>query len=145
MRYATGGIFAIFFEHGVDDDDSSDFVGEESMANDLGFRERREQELQAWRENLNTIGMGDMYGMMGILPEGIHAKQVSPSRPNTAFDAFVISLVRQIGSALGVPAEVLLLNFDSSYSASCGALLEAWKLFNYWRTWWITNFCQPAA
>ncbi|MBQ9565650.1 MAG: hypothetical protein IJU98_08700, partial [Synergistaceae bacterium] len=43
----------------------------------------------------------------------------------------------------GVPAEVLFLNFESSYSASRGALLEAWKLFHYWRGWWADNFCQP--
>lgn len=143
MAAVIGGIFAIFFEHGVDDDDSSDFVGEESMASDLGLREQREEELKAWREGLSTVGVNDMYGMIADLPERTRAKSVSPSRPNTAFDAFVLSLVRQIGSALGIPAEVLLLNFEASYSASRGALLEAWKLFNYWRTWWVTNFCQP--
>ena len=37
----------------------------------------------------------------------------------------------------------MFLNFEASYSASRGALLEAWKLFNYWRQWWVTNFCQP--
>ena len=35
------------------------------------------------------------------------------------------------------------LNFQSSYSASRGALLEAWKVFRYWRSWWEINFCQP--
>ena len=143
MAAVIGGIFAIFFEHGVNDDDSSDFVGEESMASDLGLRERREEALDEWREGLKTIGMNDMYGMIADLPERTSAKSVSPARPNTAFDAFVLSLVRQIGSALGIPAEVLLLNFESSYSASRGALLEGWKLFNYWRNWWVTNFCQP--
>ena len=113
------------------------------MAGELGFRERNEKEIEELGKTLDTYGVGDMYGLTGILPEGVHAKQISPSRPNSAFDAFVLSLVRQIGSALGVPAEVLLLNFDSSYSASRGALLEAWKLFNYWRNWWVTNFCQP--
>ena len=105
------------------------------MASDLGLREQREEELKAWREGLSTVGVNDMYGMIADLPERTRAKSVSPSRPNTAFDAFVLSLVRQIGSALGIPAEVLLLNFEASYSASRGALLEAWKLFNYWRTW----------
>ncbi len=113
------------------------------MASDLGLREQREEELKAWREGLSTVGVNDMYGMIADLPERTRAKSVSPARPNTAFDAFVLSLVRQIGSALGIPAEVLLLNFEASYSASRGALLEAWKLFNYWRTWWVTNFCQP--
>ena len=134
MAAVIGGIFAIFFEHGVDDDDSSDFIGEESMASNLGLHEEQKEELKAWRESLNTVGVNDMYGMIADLPERTRAKSVSPARPNTAFDAFVISLVRQIGSALGIPAEVLFLNFEASYSASRGALLEAWKLL---------NFCQP--
>ena len=142
MAAVIGGIFAIFFEHsGIDD--NSEYVGEESMASDLGMAERRESELQSWRDGLNAIGMNDMYGMIADLPERTQAKSISPARPNTAFDAFVTSLVRQIGSALGIPAEVLFLNFESSYSASRGALLEAWKLFKYWRSWWVANFCQP--
>ena len=35
------------------------------------------------------------------------------------------------------------MQFTSSYSASRGALLEAWKLFHYWREWFAANFCQP--
>ena len=143
MAAVIGGIFAIFFEHGVDDDDSSDFVGEESMASDLGLREKKEEELKQWRDSVEKIGVDDMYGMIADLPERTRAKSVSPARPNSAFDAFVMSLVRQIGSSVSIPAEVLFLNFTSSYSASRGALLEAWKLFNYWRNWWVTNFCQP--
>lgn len=143
MAAVIGGIFAIFFEHEADNDESSDYVGEESMASDLGIQEREEKELDDWRERVKGIGVNDMYGMIADLPERTTAKSLSPARPNTAFDAFVTSLVRQIGSALGIPAEVLFLNFESSYSASRGALLEAWKLFNYWRKWWITNFCQP--
>ena len=143
MAAVIGGIFAIFFEHGVDDDDMSDYIGEEEMASDLGVREREQQELETWRESLSTFGISDMYGMIADLPKRTRAKSVTPGRPNTAFDAFVMSLVRQIGSALGIPAEVLFLNFESSYSASRGALLEAWKLFRYWRSWWVTNFCQP--
>lgn len=143
MAAVIGGIFAIFFEHGADSDDLSDYIGEESMASDLGLREEQKEALQAWRESLNTVGVSDMYGMIADLPERTRAKSISPARPNTAFDAFVMSLVRQIGSALGIPAEVLFLNFESSYSASRGALLEAWKLFRYWRSWWVTNFCQP--
>ncbi len=143
MAAVIGGIFAIFFEHGVDNDDMSDFIGEEEMASDLGAREQERQDFEEWRESLNTFGINDMYGMIADLPKHTRAKSVSPARPNTAFDAFVMSLVRQIGSALGIPAEVLFLNFESSYSASRGALLEAWKLFRYWRNWWEVNFCQP--
>ena len=143
MAAVIGGMFAIFFEHSAEDD-SSEFVGEESMASSLGTKEEKRDYYLNWRESIKDIDIQrDMYGMISDLPENTAAKTVSPARPNTAFDAFVTSLVRQIGSALGIPAEVLFLNFESSYSASRGALLEAWKLFNYWRSWWVANFCQP--
>ena len=135
MAAVVGGIFAVFFEHEARDD----AIGEEEYASELGTGADPED----FSRMINSMSMDDMYGMIADLPEGVKATQLSPSRPNRYFDAFVLSLVRQIGSALGVPAEVLLLNFNSSYSASRGALLEAWKLFNYWRTWWVTNFCQP--
>ena len=112
------------------------------MTSNLGLHEEQREALQAWRESLNTVGVNDMYGMIADLPERTRAKSISPARPNTAFDAFIMSLVRQIGSVLSIPVEVLFLNFESSYSASRGALLEAWKLLRYWRSWWVTNFCQ---
>ncbi|MBR2208912.1 MAG: phage portal protein, partial [Synergistaceae bacterium] len=144
MAAVIGGIFAIFFTRNIDDNGYlSDYVGEDGMLDDLNIRQERQKEMQEWRENLQSIGIDAMYGAMAQLPEGVKPASVSPARPNSAFDAFVTALVRQIGSALGLPAEVLLLNFTSSYSASRGALLEAWKLFRYWRQWWISNFCQP--
>ena len=121
----------------------SEYVGEDGMLDELSIRQERQQEIEEWKENLQTLGIDAMYGAMAQLPEGIKPESVSPARPNSAFDAFVTALTRQIGSALGIPAEVLLLNFTSSYSASRGALLEAWKLFRYWREWWVSNFCQP--
>lgn len=48
----------------------------------------------------------------------------SPGRPNSAFDPFFQAIVRQIGAAIGVPAGVLMLMFNSSYTAS-KAELEA--------------------
>lgn len=142
MAAVIGGIFAIFFTHGADDE-LDDEMGDEEYASVLGQHDKDEKELAEWRKTIQTLGVNDMYGMIADLPKRTKATSVSPARPNTAFDAFVMSLVRQIGSALGIPAEVLFLNFTSSYSASRGALLEAWKLFHYWRNWWAVNFCQP--
>lgn len=42
----------------------------------------------------------------------------TPGRPNSAFDPFFQAIVRQIGAAIGVPAGVLMLMFNSSYTAS---------------------------
>lgn len=66
-----------------------------------------------------------------------------PKRPNTAFDPFVLAVLRQIGVALELPFEVLVKHFTASYSAAQAALLEAWKFFRARRAWLAKNFCQP--
>ena len=82
-------------------------------------------------------------GAIIALNEGEKANMANPGRPNTAFDGFVSSLCRQIGAAIEIPPELLLKQFTNSYSASRGALLEAWKTFRMYRTWLSNDFCQP--
>lgn len=82
-------------------------------------------------------------GAVQFLEPGEKATFANPSRPATNFDSFVLSILRQVGSALEVPYELLLKNFTSSYSASRGALLEAWKMFKMRRSWLASDFCQP--
>lgn len=67
----------------------------------------------------------------------------NPGRPNAEFDPFVQACVRQIGMAIGIPYEVLVMHYQSSYSAARGALLMAWRFFMGWRDWLATSFCQP--
>lgn len=69
-------------------------------------------------------------------------ESVNPLRPNTAFDAFVMSLLRQVGVALELPAEVLIKSFIASYSASRTSLMEAWRFFLSRRQWLVRHFCQ---
>lgn len=38
---------------------------------------------------------------------------------------------------------MLIKEFNSSYSASRGALLEAWEAFKMRRKWFVDDFCQP--
>lgn len=66
-----------------------------------------------------------------------------PKRPNQLFEPFFIAIVKQIGSALNLPFELLMLHFSASYSASRAALQEAWKHFRERRLWAATYFCQP--
>jgi lambda family phage portal protein len=132
MAAVIGGMYAIFFEHDIAEGE----YGEEEYATDDGTGL---SSTLPEGENLKDL----LYGGVMDLPSGVKATTVSPGRPNQAFDAFVTSLTRQIGSALGIPAELLFLHFTASYSASRGALLEAWKLFFYWRNWLAANFCQP--
>lgn len=64
-------------------------------------------------------------------------------RPNANYDPFFLAMVRQIGIGLEIPYEVLIKHFDSSYSASRAALLDAWRTFRRRRDWLAKKFCQP--
>lgn len=66
-----------------------------------------------------------------------------PNRPNTQFEAFMIAMCKEVGAALEIPLEVLLSNFNASYSASKASLEEVWKVYMMRRTWLISDFCQP--
>lgn len=66
-----------------------------------------------------------------------------PKRPNDAFEPFFNAILKEIGSAIEVPFEVLLMYFSSNYSASRAELLEAWKTFIMYRINFVTDFCQP--
>ena len=68
---------------------------------------------------------------------------VDPKRPNTSFEAFVLAWLRQIGAALGIPFELLVKHFSSSFSASQAAMLQAWRYFRTWTQWIVDDFCRP--
>ena len=89
----------------------------------------------------NDIQLGP--GAINLLNPGEDIAMANPARPNAQFDGFVHSMCRQIGAALEIPVELLLKGFSSSYSASRGALLEAWKMFRVRRHWMAKEFCQP--
>jgi capsid protein len=59
------------------------------------------------------------------------------------FDSFVSAIAKQIGASLELPYDILMKQFNKSYSASRAALLEAWKAFKMWREWMTEKFCQP--
>ena len=124
----VSGLFAIFIE-------------KESASSDGSFGEVVSPEDQVDADDENSIELAP--GLIMDLNEGEKAHDVNPGRPNTAFDGFVVAICRQIGAALEIPYELLVKNFNASYSASRGALLEAWKMFKMYRTWLANDFCQP--
>ncbi len=87
---------------------------------------------------------GDMESgkAINLLP-GEEIQSASPGRPNALFDPFVVAIMTQIGMALEIPREVLLMSFQSSYSAARASLLIAWKFFRNRRELVVTTFCQP--
>lgn len=79
---------------------------------------------------------------INLLP-GESIESPTPGRPNPAFDPFWTAMVRQIGMALEMPYEVLVMHFQSSYSAARAALLMAWKSFRSKRDMLSKTLCQP--
>lgn len=47
--------------------------------------------------------------------------------PGPEFDKFITSIFKYVSAARGYPIEVILMAFNSNYSASRAALLEAWR------------------
>lgn len=67
----------------------------------------------------------------------------APNIPTAGFEMFTKTLTKIIGSGLELPYDVLIKEFNSSYSASRGALMEAWEAFKMRRHWFVDDFCQP--
>lgn len=80
--------------------------------------------------------------LMNLLP-GEKVTSPTPGRPNPEFDPFFRACVQQIGMAIGMPSEVLLMSYQASYSAARAALLMAWRMFMGWREFLRVNLCQP--
>lgn len=91
----------------------------------------------------STGEIGLAPGAIVGLAKGEKANFANPNRPNTAFEPFTLAVIRQMGMALGIPSELLVKQFNSSYSASKAALLDAWIYFRSVRTWMARSFCQP--
>ena len=82
-------------------------------------------------------------GTITSLPRGVDVKAVDRSNAQSTFDPFVSSFLKLIGSALNLPYEVLLKNFQNSYSASRAALLQAESEFRQRRSAFIEDFLKP--
>lgn len=78
------------------------------------------------------------------LPAGAKVTPFVPGRPNQAFEAFMLAVLRHIAAGLNMPYELLLKDFShTNYSSARAALLEAWRYFNGRRRWMVDNWLKP--
>lgn len=117
------------------------FVKTEAGASDIPFGEVGGEGVQEVSRDPNEYEMGP--GTMNILEPGEDVTFGNPTHPNTGFDTFVRALCEQVGACLEIPADLLMMSFNASYSASRAALLEAWKGFRMRRNWLTDDFCRP--
>lgn len=89
----------------------------------------------------NEYEMGP--GIINHLAPGESVNFGNPNIPTTGFESFTKMMCKIAGSSMELPYDVMIKEFDSSYSASKGALEEAWQTFKMRRSWFVGDFCQP--
>lgn len=120
------------------------FVTTDADASEMAFDEvgeYGEEPHQQVDHNQNEYEMGS--GNVIVLKKGEKVDFGDPKRPASGFPAFLKEMCTQIGAALEIPRDILMKDFNASYSASRGALLEAWKSFKMYRGWFVDDFCDP--
>ncbi len=116
------------------------FIKSEKGTSEMGFTGIVDEEDQVSNDNVNyELGPG----MVHMLEPGESIDIADSKRPSSNFDAFTTSLAKYVGAALEIPHEILVKNFQSNYSASRAALLEAGKAFRMKRSWLAADLCQP--
>ena len=110
------------------------FIKTEAGAGDNPFNEVGSSLPEVSRDP-NEYEMGP--GQINIMEPGEDVTFADPKRPASGFNTFLRAICEQVGAALEIPADLLLKSFNSSYSASRAALMEAWKAFRMRRKWFV--------
>lgn len=139
----------VFIEHPVIDSEVAQDVldtlsagGAESFSPAPGSGSVADQLMSAATSSAPpAIALGN--GAIVDLENGAKAQGFNPGRPNQAFSGFVDAIEAQISAALGLPVEVATKKFNSSYSASRAALLDADRTFSIDRAQLIRQFVRP--
>lgn len=66
-----------------------------------------------------------------------------PKHPISGFGSFLEASAKEIGSSVGVPYGMLMLNFQSSFSASKAELQEFWKTVRHYRYFSKNKIYKP--
>lgn len=82
-------------------------------------------------------------GTISALPKGVDVKAIDAQNAQNVFANFVSHFIKQVAAAVNLPFEVLLKNFQSSYSASRAALLQASSEFERRKAAFVRDFCRP--
>jgi len=84
------------------------------------------------------------YGQTWYLPEGSKMESLASKTPNAQYDPFTRSILHEIGMALGIPYEVLMLDLARvSFAGGRGIMQLAYTTWDIWRAWLVDEFLQP--
>ena len=136
-RYADAELMAAVIENYF-----TGFITSENTTdiaiNEVGSGNPNEPEVST-SENELELGVGTF----NYLKPGESITFADPKRPNSGFQPFMEAIANQIGGATELPPEMIVKKFNSNYSASRAAFIEAWRAFKMIRSWFISDFCQP--
>ena len=93
--------------------------------------------------NLNPYNVQLGPGIVNFMRPGHAVNFAHPTQPQSTFGDFTIAIAKFVGSATGIPYEVLLKQYNSSYSASRGAMLDFWKRVRKHRALVVDQLLQP--
>jgi len=127
----VAGMFTVFIER--------DSESHEDPNDPLEELESGEDENVPLEEGEIALGNGAVVG----LDAGEKANTANPGRPNANYEGFFFAIIKEIGAALEIPAEELLLYYSSSYSAARAAMLQAWRFYTTRRQWLVTQLADP--
>ena len=118
--------------------DTTDFPFNEVGAGDIDGAPG--EQLDEISDSPNEYEMGP--GTINHLAPGETVTLGNPNIPTAGFESFVKMISKMSGASLELPYDVLMKEFNSSYSAAKGALEEAWETFKMRRSWFINDFCD---
>ncbi len=116
------------------------FIGLEDTQDMPGYlKEETDGETEEKRYYQEIPAGGIMYGNKGEKPEVLESK-----RPSANFINFCELVLRIMASSLEIPYEVLTKDFSkTTYSSARAALLEAWRVYEVYRSFFTRHYCQP--
>jgi len=113
------------------------------MSDQVGLSDNNDAQ-NAREQFYQRHGMLEMgSGTIGFMAPGDDIVPVGVTRPASGFSAFTEAQLRFIGSALGLPFEMVVMMFSSSFSASRAAINMATAGFKEQRDRLTYDFCQP--
>ena len=131
LAAAIDACLAFFIQGDIDYD---------AIPDDQYTRESTDGEGDATTETLQQI----QPGMIARLGRDEKVQQFGAKRPGTQWEPYIRSSLRILGASMGMPLELVLLDFSqTNYSSARAALLQAYRMFRVWQQWTIRNVAQP--
>lgn len=111
-----------------------------SMSDDDGLSAYQEHRLD-WHEN-QKINLGG--AKVNFLAAGEKVELTNPNHPNSVYEAFQRTVLRNIATAIGVSYEQLSMDWSQvNYSSARAALIEIWRGFTARKDFFAAQFAQP--